>query len=222
MSEPGDVTPLDPDEAEELRLSYIATRAELNVAEATNIAEGLRWAARRQPRTEEILADRFLRELHRRMFCDVWTWAGRYRITEKNIGVGQYRWMEPRRDWRAFPSATRLHPSVPQREWPAQPGSDRPPPRGSGHGALHLGTIGSLPARRGPRALHRGAPSSRRRRLQPAPRLRPVIVAAASAAYSQRRRGLCRSVDTAPSILHVGRAHASRLADAEGRHCKSH
>jgi Fic-DOC domain mobile mystery protein B len=91
MSEPGDVTPLDPDEAEELRLSYIATRAELNVAEATNIAEGLRWAARRQPRTEEILADRFLRELHRRMFCDVWTWAGRYRITEKNIGVDPAR-----------------------------------------------------------------------------------------------------------------------------------
>jgi Fic-DOC domain mobile mystery protein B len=29
----------------------------------------------------------FLRELHRQMFSSVWRWAGRYRKTEKNIGV---------------------------------------------------------------------------------------------------------------------------------------
>lgn len=87
MNEPGDVTPLDPDEAEGLRLSYIATRAELNFAGAANIAKGLRWAARRRPSPPELLDDGFLRELHRRMFSDVWRWAGRYRRTEKNIGV---------------------------------------------------------------------------------------------------------------------------------------
>jgi Fic-DOC domain mobile mystery protein B len=87
VSEPEDVTPLDPDEAEGLRVSYIATRAELNVAEAANIAKGLRWAARRRPSPSELLDDGFLRELHRRMFSDVWSWAGRYRSTEKNIGV---------------------------------------------------------------------------------------------------------------------------------------
>lgn len=28
-----------------------------------------------------------MRELHRRLFGDVWTWAGQFRKTEKNIGV---------------------------------------------------------------------------------------------------------------------------------------
>jgi len=29
----------------------------------------------------------FIRELHRRLFGDVWSWAGQLRTTEKNIGV---------------------------------------------------------------------------------------------------------------------------------------
>jgi Fic-DOC domain mobile mystery protein B len=87
LSEPADVTPLDPDEAEGLRLSYVATRAELNAAEAENIAAGLRWAARQRLNPHQLLDDLFLRELHRQMFSSVWRWAGRYRKTEKNIGV---------------------------------------------------------------------------------------------------------------------------------------
>lgn len=84
MSEPADVTPLDPDEADALRLSYIATRAELNAAEADNIATGVRWAARQHLAPGQILDDLFLRELHRQMFGVVWRWAGKYRRTEKN------------------------------------------------------------------------------------------------------------------------------------------
>ena len=33
----------------------------------------------------------FLRELHKRMFGDVWRWAGKYRKTSHNIGVDAYR-----------------------------------------------------------------------------------------------------------------------------------
>lgn len=87
LSEPADTTPLDPDEADGLRLSYIATRAELNASEGDNVAAGLRWAARQRLTVEQILDDLFLRELHRRMFSVVWRWAGQYRKTEKNIGV---------------------------------------------------------------------------------------------------------------------------------------
>jgi Fic-DOC domain mobile mystery protein B len=87
VSEPPEATPLDPDEAEGLRLSYIATREELDAAEAENIAEGLRWAINRRLTADEVLDDIFLRELHRRMFSTVWRWAGTYRKTEKNIGV---------------------------------------------------------------------------------------------------------------------------------------
>ncbi len=83
---PDDTTPLDPEESAGLKLSFIATRAELNAAEALNIEAGLRWAGTGRS-TEEILHADFLRELHRRMFGDVWKWAGDYRRTDKNIGV---------------------------------------------------------------------------------------------------------------------------------------
>ncbi len=37
--------------------------------------------------TDYILSERFVRELHRRMFSDVWGWAGTFRKSNKNIGV---------------------------------------------------------------------------------------------------------------------------------------
>ena len=87
MTEGGDAsTPLDPNEATGLRLAYVSTRAELNEAEALNIEAGLRWSGRRRS-LDEVLDSSFLRELHRRMFGDVWGWAGSYRRTEKNLGI---------------------------------------------------------------------------------------------------------------------------------------
>ena len=64
--------------------SYIATRADLFDAEQRNIATALR---RRPPSAEDLLDDKYLRDLHRAMFNQVWTWAGRYRIRETNIGI---------------------------------------------------------------------------------------------------------------------------------------
>lgn len=84
---PEDTTPLEPEEAEGLLLPYIATRGELNAAEAVSIEAGLRWASGRSRPVEELLETGFLKELHRRMFGDVWRWAGQYRRTDKNIGV---------------------------------------------------------------------------------------------------------------------------------------
>jgi Fic-DOC domain mobile mystery protein B len=81
-------TPLDPDEREGLRLSHIATRDELNAAEQANIVDGQQWALGRR---RDVLDERFLRELHRRMLGQVWRWAGQYRQTAKNIGVDSWR-----------------------------------------------------------------------------------------------------------------------------------
>ena len=39
----------------------------------------------------DLVTDRFARELHKRMFYQVWKWAGQYRRTEKNLG-----WEPPR------------------------------------------------------------------------------------------------------------------------------
>ncbi|MGL4441306.1 MAG: mobile mystery protein B, partial [Bosea sp. (in: a-proteobacteria)] len=42
-------------------------------------------------RRRKVLNERFLLGLHKRMFGQVWRWAGRFRTTERNIGVPAYR-----------------------------------------------------------------------------------------------------------------------------------
>jgi Fic-DOC domain mobile mystery protein B len=85
MIEPEGATPVDPDELEGLKFKHITTREELNELEQANIANGLLWLGRR--RKTDILTERFMLDLHRRLFGDVWAWAGQFRRTGKNIGV---------------------------------------------------------------------------------------------------------------------------------------
>jgi Fic-DOC domain mobile mystery protein B len=81
-------TPLEAEEREQLIPSYITLRAELNEAELTNIAEARKWLSSRR---REVLDPAFLNQLHRRMYGDVWKWAGTYRTTARNIGVDAWR-----------------------------------------------------------------------------------------------------------------------------------
>lgn len=83
--EPHGATPLDPDELDGLRFKHVTTRTELNELEQVNVQRGLSWVKRR--RKGEILSEQFVRELHRKLFGEVWSWAGDFRQTEKNIGV---------------------------------------------------------------------------------------------------------------------------------------
>jgi Fic-DOC domain mobile mystery protein B len=85
MNYPDGATPLEPDELEGLKFGHVATRGELDHLEQANIEEGLIWVNRR--RQGDVLDDQFLRQLHSRLFGAVWSWAGTYRKTEKNIGV---------------------------------------------------------------------------------------------------------------------------------------
>ena len=64
--------------------TYIATRGDLFDAEQRNISDAL--LRRRAPAPSRLLDDKYLRDLHRAMFSDVWTWAGSYRTTQTNIG----------------------------------------------------------------------------------------------------------------------------------------
>ena len=82
---PPGATPLDPNEINGLMPDYISTQSELNLLEQQNILEAESWA--RGKKTENALTDHFIRELHKRMFNNVWRWAGQYRRTEKNIGI---------------------------------------------------------------------------------------------------------------------------------------
>jgi len=86
-ADPDGSTPLDPDEREGLIPTYIATRDDLNAAEQANIASALLTLRRRTLTPAQILDELFVRSLHKVMFKDVWTWAGTYRTTERNIGV---------------------------------------------------------------------------------------------------------------------------------------
>ncbi|MES9971851.1 MAG: mobile mystery protein B [Candidatus Thiodiazotropha sp.] len=81
-------TPLSAEELEGLIPSYITLRSELNEAEQANILEAEEWAFRRR---RDVLAEKFLYDLHKRMFGRVWKWAGERRQTGKNIGVDAYR-----------------------------------------------------------------------------------------------------------------------------------
>lgn len=81
---PEGATPLDPDELEGLKFKHITTRGQLDELEQANIEEGLRWLARQRG---DVLTDNFALVLHKRLFGDVWEWAGSFRRTEKNIGV---------------------------------------------------------------------------------------------------------------------------------------
>ncbi len=82
---PVGATPLDPNEIAGLRLSYISTQSELNAAEQANILEGEKWAFSKK--RKNFLTEKFMRDLHREMFGQVWKWAGQYRNTDKSIGV---------------------------------------------------------------------------------------------------------------------------------------
>ncbi|NEI73594.1 mobile mystery protein B [Rhizobium lusitanum] len=81
-------TPLTPDERRDLIPSYITTRDQLNEVEQLGIAEADRWAFGRK---RDVLDERFLLGLHKRMFRDVWKWAGSFRTTPRNIGVDAYK-----------------------------------------------------------------------------------------------------------------------------------
>jgi len=82
-------TVLSPEERDGLIPSYITLRSELNDAEQTNIEEGIDWAER--SRRKSVLDADFLKSLHKRMYGNVWKWAGTYQTTGKNIGVDAYR-----------------------------------------------------------------------------------------------------------------------------------
>ena len=81
-------TDLTEEETEGLIPSYITLRSELNEAEQANILEAEEWAFARK---RDLLEEKFLNNLHKRMYGNVWRWAGQYRTTGKNIGIDAYR-----------------------------------------------------------------------------------------------------------------------------------
>ncbi len=85
FNNPEEATPIDLDEEEGLLLTHITTQGDLDRWEHDNILKALAWIEETKP--TDILNEQFIKQLHKRMFGNVWKWAGQFRKSDKNIGV---------------------------------------------------------------------------------------------------------------------------------------
>lgn len=84
-------TPLDEEEKEGLLIPTISVREELDQFEQQNIEEAVYWTLTRKFKPSEILNEKFVKSLHKRMFCNVWKWSGEFRKSNKNIGTEYWK-----------------------------------------------------------------------------------------------------------------------------------
>lgn len=80
-------TPLDEDEKEGLLIKTISTRGDLDEFEQLNIQSAIEWSLKMKTNRKHFLTEEFLMLVHKKMFGDVWAWAGTKRKSNKNIGV---------------------------------------------------------------------------------------------------------------------------------------
>jgi Fic-DOC domain mobile mystery protein B len=84
-------TPLDDEEKEGLLISTVATREELDEFEQQNIEEAIKWTLSKKFKLNNLFTEAFVKDVHKRMYKDVWSWAGNFRKTNKNIGVDRWK-----------------------------------------------------------------------------------------------------------------------------------
>ena len=84
-------TPLDEEEKRDLIPSLI-TRTDLDNWEQENILQARKWLMQKTTiARNNLFTQVFLLKLHKQMFGHVWKWAGKFRKTNKNIGVEFYQ-----------------------------------------------------------------------------------------------------------------------------------
>jgi len=89
--DPLGATPLTDDDLAGLIPTDVATRGDLDRAELENIVEARTWAVGRTWSPDALLDSQALADLHRRMFGQVWRWAGKWRSRETSIGIAPER-----------------------------------------------------------------------------------------------------------------------------------
>lgn len=78
------------EEKEGLKISSITTREELDEFEQLNIEKAIQWTFGKKIKAEQLLSEKFIKDLHKKMYGDVWKWAGVFRTSEKNLGIKSY------------------------------------------------------------------------------------------------------------------------------------
>ncbi len=84
-------TPINEDEKEGLLIETITTKGELDEFEQQNIEEALQWVFGKKLKGKDVFTERFICNLHKRMYGNVWAWAGEFRKTDKNIGIDKFQ-----------------------------------------------------------------------------------------------------------------------------------
>lgn len=84
-------TPIDEDEKEGLLIETITTKGELDEFEQQNIEEALLWVFGKKFKAKDVFTEKFICNLHKRMYGNVWAWAGDFRKTNKNIGIDKFQ-----------------------------------------------------------------------------------------------------------------------------------
>lgn len=83
-------TPISEEEKEEILIPTISTRGELDEFEQANIEQAIVWSMKNTFSVSEVLSIAFTKELHKRMFSDVWGWAGSFRRSNRILGVDKF------------------------------------------------------------------------------------------------------------------------------------
>jgi len=78
-------TPLDYDELKGLLPTHITSRGELDFLEMENINQAIIWSE--SFKATNLINIEFICKLHEKMFSNVWKWAGKFRKSQKNMGI---------------------------------------------------------------------------------------------------------------------------------------
>ncbi len=84
-------TPLNEEERDGLLILSLATKHELDEFEQQNIEAAMLWTLMRNFKRETIFSEPFVKEVHKKMYGNVWEWAGDFRKSNKNLGVDWWK-----------------------------------------------------------------------------------------------------------------------------------
>jgi fido (protein-threonine AMPylation protein) len=69
-------TPLSEEEKDGLKIKSITSQQELDEFEQLNIEKAVEWSIHARLKPEKVLTEKFVKRLHKKMYGEVWKWAG--------------------------------------------------------------------------------------------------------------------------------------------------
>lgn len=82
---------LDEEELGGLKIGDLNTILAIKELEDKGIAKTVAWTEKNYFKAERIFTEAFIKEIHKRMFGEVWNWAGKFRLSNKNLGVDKIK-----------------------------------------------------------------------------------------------------------------------------------